>query len=467
MPPKVGEKRGRLILEADPLAQAAPKRPPVKPNTVSPQPQSQQELHEQLRQKFERPRPVVVPKNKVLQDPTLVSVTKAAKGCSLRKLNFSFDNTKFQWQSASSDIAAKLMEAQSEVANISEDATNSILKDQQAAGESIVLEWKGNRPICGAMEPNPKSCGSRNVVSDLFASVPDLEWWDQDVVKGPMYTFGLKEEAISDLIWHPLLIEGTNKVEYAEPRALEKTQQEQRKERHVNRVKAQQEKQELMKQGLLAKPQDKLRLRNLQTNLLAQSLLNPTEVETDVRAQIQKRFEDHMQRNQERHLAAADHQRDHAVATKIRYASTDPHIAVFRVLGVTSEHRVTKLKLNCNDRLLRGHILWIQRKFLIAVLVGGAHAIADIKNFVERREPWDPGSVAELVWQGPISKECFENRYWSEFSQFSLKGEEERSITTQKNSTLVMPCDSSVKAMEYLEKVGLGHTWDVSVWAPC
>lgn len=117
--------------------------------------------------------------------------------------------------------------------------------------------------------------------------------------------------------------------------------QEQKKLRTQRRQAREQEKQELMRQGLLEAPKPKVRISNLMRVLGAEATADPTAIEQEVRRQMAERQQAHEDRNLARKLTPAE-RREKKLAKLFsegggsasaggEEAASTAHVAVYKV----------------------------------------------------------------------------------------------------------------------------------------
>lgn len=315
--------------------------------------------------------------------------------------------------------------------------------------------------------------------------------------------------------------------------ALEKmkTPEELRKERHARRVAAARDREDVQKQdranqhnfGLTEsiagddgkagrdgatddasndvnnQPHDKLKMKHLKSNRLIGDLVDDPTLGQQLRAAVHARIQSSLEDDHRRHVEAKMRQIDHKFDVKRRHATTGPRIIAVRMLGVTEERSVQRLKLECKEMFLRGALLWIQQKFLVAVLVGGVQAMQKAEALFVRRAANNtnilmPGTNVEIVWGGVLSDFAFNKTFLYENSPFDRDGEFKKrpalaqdasSAAAKSNSAAsktdaaddddyrgkyesvpVVRCDSIQSAKGWFLKHGLDWTWDAVAETP-
>ena len=135
------------------------------------------------------------------------------------------------------------------------------------------------------------------------------EWWDAALlVDGASYGGDVLREKITLYVEHPVPLAPPAGAEAPAPapQPLKLTKAEQKKLRTQRRVAREQEKQEMIRQGLLEPPKPKVKISNLMRVLTDTAAADPTAIEKEVRAQMAERAEAHEDRNLARALTPAD-----------------------------------------------------------------------------------------------------------------------------------------------------------------
>jgi U4/U6 small nuclear ribonucleoprotein PRP3 len=134
--------------------------------------------------------------------------------------------------------------------------------------------------------------------------IPDVEWWDAHILTNGTYDdiaggkWNVKPEKINLYVEHPVPMDPPMEAPEPPPQPLKLTKKEQKKLRTQRRLAREQEKQEMIKQGLLEPPKAKVKISNLMRVLTDEATADPTAVEKEVREQMAERAEAHDDRNE-------------------------------------------------------------------------------------------------------------------------------------------------------------------------
>ena len=126
-------------------------------------------------------------------------------------------------------------------------------------------------------------------------AIPDVEWWDAAILATGSYDdvaggkWNVKPEKISLYVEHPVPMQPPTEAPPPPPQPLKLTKREQKKLRTQRRMAREQEKQEMIKQGLLEPPKPKVKISNLMRVLTDEATADPTAVEREVREQMAER----------------------------------------------------------------------------------------------------------------------------------------------------------------------------------
>lgn len=166
--------------------------------------------------------------------------------------------------------------------------------------------------------------------------VPNVEWWDTQFLPSQSYEdldhnqVRMDEEVVNDLIQHPVPIEPSFEAPYSSiVRTVMLSTREKKKMRRLRRLEEQKERQDKVRLGLLPPDPPKVKLSNLMRVLGNEAVADPTLIEQQVRDQVQKRLERHVQENEERKLT--EEERAEKRRRKLQEdTSRMVHVAVFK-----------------------------------------------------------------------------------------------------------------------------------------
>lgn len=145
--------------------------------------------------------------------------------------------------------------------------------------------------------------------------MPEVEWWDEfllppssagEPAKKSFPETGIKEsdiyiERITNYVQHPVPLKNP-KIEQIEKTVMSVylTDKEKKRLSRNQRVANEKEKQEKIKLGLMAPPLPKIKLSNYQAIMSKEAISDPSGTEMVAKAIIQKRQDDHNERNENR-----------------------------------------------------------------------------------------------------------------------------------------------------------------------
>ncbi|RMZ56762.1 hypothetical protein APUTEX25_002851 [Auxenochlorella protothecoides] len=234
---------------------------------------------------------------------------------------------------------------------------------------------------------------SRLRASPAPAPVPAVEWWDARLLTDKT-SYGaaaegepsIREERITHLIEHPVLIDPPGEAPLPPPQPLMLTKKEKKKMRTQNRQAREKEKQELIRQGLLEPPPPKVKISNLSRVLGEEAAADPTAIETEVRRQMGERAAAHEDRNLARKLTPAE-----AREKKLRKLLGDPEadpttsVSLYKVGSLARPQLKFKVSLNAQENHMTGVGLAVEGEFTLVVVEGPPKA--------QRRYVNDSGTV--------------------------------------------------------------------------
>jgi hypothetical protein len=212
-------------------------------------------------------------------------------------------------------------------------------------------------------------CGGTELL--IPTSVPDVEWWDRELLVLPRYQNAkLKKDAISSLVHHPRSAVGVSTNQPIEAVALPKTDAELRRERHLRKLEKRAATEALQRLGELPKPEDRITPHNREL-VQAKHGWTPTEVFEAMQAQKAERVEKHVVTNWENHLAALPRQEVAEREKKERLLKEFLQVSVHRIRNVTVRHPLGTIQLFAKERFLKCKILWIGEQDAVIISAGG------------------------------------------------------------------------------------------------
>ena len=222
-------------------------------------------------------------------------------------------------------------------------------------------------------------------------------------------------------------------------------QEHEKKLRTQQRQAREKEKQESIKQGLLAPPKPKVKISNLMSVLGADTTQDPTKIEKEVRAQMDERQQAHEDRNLARKLTPAE-RRDKKLR-KMFDPENGLFMAVFKVGSLRNPQHKYKVNVNAEQNMLTGCVVTGDSHSLV-VVEGCSKSVVRYKKLMLKRMQWDSwiagedapedleGNSCALLWEGSIKEVHFKN-----FRREQVK--------------------TDVAARKYLLDFGLEHLWDL------
>jgi U4/U6 small nuclear ribonucleoprotein PRP3 len=184
------------------------------------------------------------------------------------------------------------------------------------------------------------------------------EWWDAALLSGgKSYGAEVLREKITLYVEHPVPLPPPAGAEAPPPppQPLKLTKAEQKKLRTQRRVAREQEKQEMIRQGLLEPPKPKVKISNLMRVLTDTAAADPTAIEKEVRAQMAERAEAHEDRNLARALTPAERKEK-----KLRKmfedsgGSGETHVRVYRIESLRNPKHKFRVDINAQENRLTG-----------------------------------------------------------------------------------------------------------------
>lgn len=305
----------------------------------------------------------------------------------------------------------------------------------------------------GEGNPNLIKLGERLDNKVKLEEPPALEWWDRPFTTAESYAAmgpdcGAKVDKINLYVEHPVPIEPAWEAAAAAPQALRLTKKEQKKLRKQRREAREKEKQEMIRQGLLAAPAPKVKISNLARVLSETAAADPTKIEQEVREQMAERQQAHEDRNLARKLTPAE-QKEKKMKKLFGApgAAGETRVAVFKIGHMANPAIKFKVEVNAQQNNLTGCAL-VYDDFTTVVVEGVTKAVNRYKKLMLNRIDWDAlyeaqdsmpqkANFCALVWEGAVRKANF------------------RRFTTETRH-------NELAARKYLHDFGVAHYWDLA-----
>lgn len=242
--------------------------------------------------------------------------------------------------------------------------------------------------------------------SFLVPKPPEIEWWDQELVKGDSYAAldnpaNMKLEPpdsiITVYIQHPVLIEPPQEKLVPEAKPMYLTAKEQAKLRRQRRMADLKEKQAKIRLGLEPPPPPKVKKSNLMRVLGEQAIQDPTAVEARVNREIAERKDQHEQTNEERKLTK-EQRLEKLKNQQAEDLAKGVQIRVYKIDSLANGKHRFQVQKNAEQQALTG-VCIMHPKFNLVVVEGGEHSIRAYDKLMQNRIKWTemeaPSSVRE------------------------------------------------------------------------
>ncbi|KAK2078229.1 hypothetical protein QBZ16_004098 [Prototheca wickerhamii] len=279
-------------------------------------------------------------------------------------------------------------------------------------------------------------------------------WWDARVLADKT-SYGaaaagepaLRRDRVTALVEHPAQVDPPGEAPPPAPQPLKLTKRELKKMRTQRRLAREQEKQELIRQGLLEPAPNKVKLSNLSRVLGEQAAADPTAIETEAA---------HEDRNLARKLTPAE-AKEKKLRKLLADESGDPTtpVSIYKVGALARPQLRFKVSINAQENHMTGvGLACEQGDFALVVVEGPPKAQRRYEKLMLRRIDWAAADDEEeeeamatdgaqrpnycrLVWQGTVLEPSFR--------KFRIE--------TVKN-------DAAAKA--FLQQYKLEHYWDLA-----
>ena len=184
-------------------------------------------------------------------------------------------------------------------------------------------------------------------------------WWDAALLAdGASYGADVLREKITLYVEHPVPLAPPAGAEAPAPapQPLKLTKAEQKKLRTQRRVAREQEKQEMIRQGLLEPPKPKVKISNLMRVLTDTAAADPTAIEKEVRAQMAERAEAHEDRNLARALTPAERKEKklRKMFQETGGGTGETHVRVYRIESLRNPKHKFRVDINAQENRLTG-----------------------------------------------------------------------------------------------------------------
>ena len=263
------------------------------------------------------------------------------------------------------------------------------------------------------------------------APPPDVEWWDARIlVNQQSYPDEVLDEAIlmdklTHYVEHPEELAPVFKEAAIAPAPLKLTRKEVKKLRTQRRTAREQEKQQLVRQGLLEPPKPKVKLSNLMRVLTADATADPTTIEKQVAKEMARRHAAHEDRNLARMLSPAERRQKKMkklLDVLPGESLSEIHVAVYRINHAPTSQNRFKIEVNAFENHLTGACI-IGHEMTLVIVEGGPKTLRRYEHLMMRRIKWheDEGDEDEqddpddppckLAWTGVVAEKAFSGKF--------------------------------------------------------
>lgn len=232
---------------------------------------------------------------------------------------------------------------------------------------------------------------------------PNVEWWDVGLVDGEAYDviddpskLKIREAdgVITELIQHPVAIEPPQDRQAPAAKAMFLTSKEQAKIRRQRRMAELKEMQAKIRLGLVDAPAPKVKKGNLMRVLGDAAVKDPTAVEARVNREIAKRFDDHMEANDDRKLTKEQRQ-EKLETNQQKDADKGIHVAVFKINTLANGQHRFKIGISAEQLSLTGMCI-LNPKFNLVIVEGGMWSINKYKKLMLNRIDWTENAPSRI-----------------------------------------------------------------------
>ncbi|EOA25816.1 hypothetical protein CARUB_v10019184mg [Capsella rubella] len=270
----------------------------------------------------------------------------------------------------------------------------------------------------------------------LKEQIPDVEWWDAEILTNDTITdllsdpnilindtineSHLKIKKIIGNVEHQFPLEPLAESASPPPQLLKLTKKEQKKLRRLRRVAKEKEKQKMIRLGLLEPPKPKVKLSNLMKVLASEATQDPTKLEKEIRTAAAEREQAHRDRNTARKLTPAEKREKKKRKLYGDPTTVETIVSVYKINKKLS-HPETRFKVEMNARqnILTGCSVMTDG-FSVVVVEGNSKSIKTYKKLMLKRINWEKtekkeeeeeeengGNKCRLIWQGSVEKPSF------------------------------------------------------------
>ncbi|EEA04940.1 uncharacterized protein CMU_040090 [Cryptosporidium muris RN66] len=313
---------------------------------------------------------------------------------------------------------------------------------EEAEQESV------NRKKKRSLRGNNEMCYLNDIDILSRKPIPEFESWDLQFIKrknseySEEFPFEILYSKITNLIEHPVPIEPYYDPDTAAVPLVTLTPAERAKLRRRRRQEKEQEKQDRIRMGLEPPPPPKIKLSNLLNVYGDRAVLDPSNIEQQIRKQMEERVKAHEQRNLARQLTPEERSKKNAEKWQMKPSDSVVFCAIFHVEKLFYKRYIFKIDRNAKDCHLTGCCVVNSSGPSIIYIEGSQKSIKFYKNLMLRRIKWDEPSDCEatscnIVWEGTEKSQLFKS--WKLYY-----------------------CHSSSDAYSFFSNNNVLHLWDIS-----
>lgn len=230
---------------------------------------------------------------------------------------------------------------------------------------------------------------------------PEIEWWDENIVKGKDYgsvrddgsgfDMSSPDSIITRYVQHPVLLEPPSVNQMPAPRPMFLTPKEQAKLRRQKRMENLKEHQTKVRLGLLPPDPPKVKLKNMMRVLGEDAVKDPTAVEAKVNREIAERSQKHNQMNEDRKLTKEE-KNEKLEQKKSQDAAKGIYLSVYKIDSLANGRHL--FKVNKNAEQMSGTGLCLSSpSFSLVLFESGEHSVKAYKKLMLNRIDWTENSI--------------------------------------------------------------------------
>lgn len=235
----------------------------------------------------------------------------------------------------------------------------------------------------------------------IILSPPDVEWWDENIVKGKDYgsvgddgsgfDLDASDTIVTRYVQHPVLLEPPSANQMPAPRPMFLTPKEQAKLRRQKRMENLKEHQTKVRLGLLPPDPPKVKLKNMMRVLGEDAVKDPTAIEAKVNREIAERAQNHNQMNQDRKLTK-DEKHEKLEQKKAQDAAKGVYLTVYKIDSLANGRHLFKIGKNAEQMSGTGLCL-SSPAFSLVLFESGEHSVKAYKKLMLNRIDWTENSI--------------------------------------------------------------------------